>query len=61
MNGLTIAVPRGALFDGTLDALDRLGVDTAELRGNDRRLLFDVLSFRSIPGHGTALEVVLRT
>ena len=41
MNGLTIAVPRGALFDGTLDALDRLGVDTSELRSNDRRLLFD--------------------
>jgi ATP phosphoribosyltransferase/ATP phosphoribosyltransferase regulatory subunit len=41
MNGLTIAVPRGALFDGTLDALDRLEVDTSELRSNDRRLLFD--------------------
>jgi ATP phosphoribosyltransferase len=41
VNGLTIAVPRGALFDGTLDALDRLGVDTSELRSNDRRLLFE--------------------
>ena len=41
MSGLTIAVPRGALFAGTLDALDRLGVDTSELRSNDRRLLFD--------------------
>jgi ATP phosphoribosyltransferase len=38
--GLTIAVPRGALFDGTLDLLDRLGLDTAEVRSNDRRLLF---------------------
>jgi len=38
---LTIAVPRGALFAGTLDALDRLGVDTSELRSNDRRLLFE--------------------
>jgi ATP phosphoribosyltransferase/ATP phosphoribosyltransferase regulatory subunit len=37
---LTIAVPRGALFDGTLDLLDSLGVDTAEVRSNDRRLLF---------------------
>jgi len=37
---LTIAVPRGALFDGTLDLLDRLGVDTSEVRSNDRRLLF---------------------
>ena len=41
MNGLTIAVPRGALFDGTLDALDRLGIETSGLRNNDRRLLFE--------------------
>jgi ATP phosphoribosyltransferase len=40
-NDLTIAVPRGALFVETLDALDRLGVDTAEVRSNDRRLLFE--------------------
>jgi ATP phosphoribosyltransferase len=38
--GLTIAVPRGALLGDTLDALDTLGIDTAEVRGNDRRLLF---------------------
>jgi ATP phosphoribosyltransferase len=38
---LTIAVPRGALFDGTLDLLDRLGVDTAEVRANERKLLFE--------------------
>jgi ATP phosphoribosyltransferase len=37
---LTIAVPRGALFEGTLDLLDTLGVDTAEVRSNDRKLLF---------------------
>jgi ATP phosphoribosyltransferase len=37
---LTIAVPRGALFEGTLDLLDRLGIDTSEVRTNDRRLLF---------------------
>ena len=41
MKGLTIAVPRGALFEGTLDVLDRLGIDTAEVRSNDRKLLFD--------------------
>ena len=41
LNGLTLAVPRGALFGSTLDLLDRLGVDTAEVRGNDRKLLFD--------------------
>ena len=38
---LTIAVPRGALFDGTLDLLDALGIDTAEVRANDRKLLFE--------------------
>jgi ATP phosphoribosyltransferase len=38
--GLTIAVPRGALFGDTLRALDGLGVDTAEVRANDRKLLF---------------------
>jgi ATP phosphoribosyltransferase len=39
-NGLTIAVPRGVLFGDTLDVLERIGVDTAEVRANDRRLLF---------------------
>jgi ATP phosphoribosyltransferase len=37
---LTIAVPRGALFGETLDLLDRLDIDTADVRSNDRRLLF---------------------
>jgi ATP phosphoribosyltransferase len=37
---LTIAVPRGALFEGTLDLLDTLGIDTSEVRSNDRKLLF---------------------
>ena len=37
---LTIAVPRGALFHGTLDLLDSLGIDTSEVRSNERRLLF---------------------
>jgi len=37
---LTIAVPRGALFEGTLDLLDALGIDTGEVRSNDRKLLF---------------------
>ena len=40
-NGLTIAVPRGALFAETLDLLDRLGIDTADVRSNQRRLLFE--------------------
>jgi ATP phosphoribosyltransferase len=38
--GLKIAVPRGALFGQTLDLLDSLGVDTAEVRANDRKLVF---------------------
>jgi ATP phosphoribosyltransferase len=37
---LTIAVPRGALFGDTLDRLDLLGIDTSEVRSNDRKLLF---------------------
>jgi ATP phosphoribosyltransferase len=41
VDGLTIAVPRGALMGGTLDLLDGLGVDTAEVRSNDRKLLFE--------------------
>jgi len=41
MPDLRIAVPRGALFGDTLDLLDRLGIETAEVRGNDRKLLFE--------------------
>ena len=37
---LTIAVPRGALFGEALDLLDQLGVDTSEVRSNDRKLVF---------------------
>jgi len=38
---LTIAVPRGALFEPTLEWLERLGIATAEVRANDRKLLFE--------------------
>lgn len=38
---LMIAVPRGALLRETLDMLDSLGLDTAEMRENDRKLLFE--------------------
>jgi ATP phosphoribosyltransferase len=38
---LRIAVPRGALFTETLDLLDRIGLDTREVRENDRKLLFE--------------------
>jgi ATP phosphoribosyltransferase len=37
---MKIAVPRGALFGQTLDLLDALGIDTAEIRSNDRKLVF---------------------
>ena len=39
--GLTVAVPRGALLAETLDLLDALEIDTAEVRANDRKLLFE--------------------
>jgi ATP phosphoribosyltransferase len=38
---LRIAVPRGTLFSETLSLLDRLGLDTTEVREGDRRLLFE--------------------
>jgi ATP phosphoribosyltransferase len=41
VSDLRIAVPRGALLGDTLDLLDRLGLDTREVRENDRKLLFD--------------------
>jgi ATP phosphoribosyltransferase len=40
LHGLTIAVPRGALFGPTVDLLTDLGLATTELRVNDRKLLF---------------------
>ena len=41
VNDLHIAVPRGALLHETLDLLDGLGLDTREVRENDRKLLFE--------------------
>jgi ATP phosphoribosyltransferase len=41
LNGLKVAVPRGAMLRETLDLLDALGVDTREVRANDRKLLFE--------------------
>ena len=41
MTAVRIAVPRGALFKDTLGLLDRLGIDTREVRENDRKLLFE--------------------
>jgi ATP phosphoribosyltransferase len=39
---LKLAVPQGALFDGTVDLLDRMGLDTRVLRGGSRSLVFEV-------------------
>jgi ATP phosphoribosyltransferase len=38
---LKLALPRGALWGETLDALDRSGIDTAALRSDSRALVFD--------------------
>jgi ATP phosphoribosyltransferase len=39
--GLKLALPRGALWGPCLDALDGIGVDTAEMRGDSRSLVFE--------------------
>jgi ATP phosphoribosyltransferase len=39
---LKLALSRGALFDGTLDLLDRVGIDTSAPRSDSRALVFDV-------------------
>jgi ATP phosphoribosyltransferase len=38
---LKLAVPRGALYTGTLDLLDAIGIDTATARSDSRALVFD--------------------
>jgi ATP phosphoribosyltransferase len=37
---LKLALSRGALFGGSLDLLDRIGIDTSEARGDSRALIF---------------------
>lgn len=39
---LTLALPRGALFEGCLAMLDRAGFDTAGPRGESRALVFEL-------------------
>ncbi|MBV9838723.1 MAG: ATP phosphoribosyltransferase [Solirubrobacterales bacterium] len=41
MSELRIAVPRGTLLFETLELLDRIGIDTREVRENERKLLFE--------------------
>ena len=38
---LKLAVPRGALFEGTVDLLARAGIEVNGLRGESRSLIFD--------------------
>jgi ATP phosphoribosyltransferase len=38
---LKLAVPRGALLEETLDALDAIGIDTADARSGSRSLIFE--------------------
>src|SRR5512132_4672803 len=38
---LKLAIPRGALWEETLDALDRIGLDTSALRSESRALVFE--------------------
>jgi ATP phosphoribosyltransferase len=41
--GISFAVPRGAMFKDTLDVLDAIGIDTRAVREEDRRLYFPEL------------------
>ncbi|HXV53539.1 MAG TPA: ATP phosphoribosyltransferase [Solirubrobacterales bacterium] len=45
---LSLALPRGSLFEGTLDLLDRAGVETTELRGDSRSLVFETEAVRLV-------------
>jgi ATP phosphoribosyltransferase len=38
---LKLAVPRGALFEQTAEALERIGIDVAGLRGESRAMIFE--------------------
>jgi ATP phosphoribosyltransferase len=39
--GLKLALPKGALWEETLDALDEIGVETGELRSDSRSMTFE--------------------
>ena len=38
---LKLAIPRGALYEGALDLLDAIGIETAAPRGDSRALVFE--------------------
>jgi ATP phosphoribosyltransferase len=45
---LTVAVPRGALFEDTLERLAATGADVSELRGDSRSLIFEAGPIRLV-------------
>jgi ATP phosphoribosyltransferase len=45
---LKLAIPRGSLMDSSLDLLDRAGFKVTELRGDQRKLVFEVGEGRTI-------------
>jgi ATP phosphoribosyltransferase len=45
---IKLAVPRGTLFEGTLDALERIGIEVGALRGDSRSLIFEAGEFRLV-------------
>jgi ATP phosphoribosyltransferase len=45
---LRLATPRGALYDGTLDLLDKIGLDTTVARSDSRALIFDLGELRLV-------------
>ena len=47
-DSLRIAVPRGNLFNDTIDLLEKIGFDVGEIRANERKLTFEVGVGRTI-------------
>jgi ATP phosphoribosyltransferase len=45
---IKLAVPRGALFEGTLDALERIGIGVGALRSDSRSLIFEAGEVRLV-------------
>lgn len=54
---LGLAVPHGALFEGTCELLDALGLDTTELRSGSRKLVFEA-SYQTAAGAELPVRIV---
>lgn len=59
VDSMRIAVPRGALFERTLDLLDALDLETGEMRSDSRKLLFEDIG-RQINGAVRISAVTVR-